>query len=39
MSLEDTEEKIERRKRAFECEIKNTCDIENQIGMTLIHDN
>ena len=39
MSLEDTKEKIERRKRAFECKQKNTYGIKNKNDMTFIHDN
>ena len=39
MSLEDIKEKLESRKRAFECELKNTYGVENQNDMTRIHDN
>ena len=38
MSLEDTEEKIEWRKRSFECKQKNSYGIENQDNMMRIHD-
>ena len=38
MSLEETKEKIELRKRAFEYEQKSKYGIENQNNMTCIHD-
>ena len=37
MSLDDMKEKTEWRKRAFECEVENTHEIEKQNGMTFIH--
>ena len=36
MSLDDTKEKLERSRRAFECELKNIYDIEIQNGVTHI---
>ena len=39
MSLDDTKEKLEWCKHAFEWKIKDTYEIENQNGMTRIHDN
>ena len=39
MSLEETKEKIELRKSAFECKQKNTFGIENQNYMTRMHEN
>ena len=38
MSLEETKEKLEWRKRVFECKIKNTYEIEIQNGMTCMHN-
>ena len=38
MSLEETKEKLEWRKRDFEYELKNTYGIENPNDMTRIHD-
>ena len=38
MILEDTKEKLEWRKHAFECEQKNSFGIENKNNMTRIHD-
>ena len=38
MSLEETKEKLEWRKHAFECEQKNSFGIENKNNMTRIHD-
>ena len=39
MSLEEKMKKLELHKRAFECELKNTYNIESQNGMTYKHDN
>ena len=39
MSLEDKKENTKWRKRAFECELENTYEIERQNGMNCIHDN
>ena len=39
MSLEEKIKKLELHKRAFECELKKTYNIESQNGMTCIHDN
>ena len=39
MSLDDTKEKLELRKSAFEIKQKNTYGIENHNDMTRIHDN
>ena len=38
MSLEETKEKLEWLKRAFECKQKSTHGIENKNYMTTIHD-
>ena len=38
MSLEDTKEKLEWRKRDFEYELKNTYGIENPNDMTHTYD-
>ena len=38
MSLEGTKEKLEWRKRAFECGLKNTCGIKNRNDMMCIHN-
>ena len=38
MSLYYKNGKVEWSKRAFECELENTYDIESQNGMTCIHD-
>ena len=38
MRLEETKEKLEWSKRAFECEQKSTYGIENQNDMTHIYD-
>ena len=38
MSLEETKEKIDWRKRGFEYEKKNSYGIENRNDMTRIHD-
>ena len=39
ISIEDTKMKIEWRKCAFECKLKNTYGIENRNAMTRMHDN
>ena len=39
MSLEETKEKLDWRKRAFEYEKKNSNGIENRNDMTRIHNN
>ena len=39
MSLDDKKWRLELHKRVFECELKNTYDIEIQNDMTRIHDN
>ena len=39
MSIEDTTKKLEWRKRAFECKLENTYEIEIYNSMTFIHDN
>ena len=39
MSLEDTKEKNDFRKRALGYENKNSCGIENRNDMTRIHNN
>ena len=39
MGLEDTKEKIEWRKRAFEYKKKNSCGIKNRNYVTRIHTN
>ena len=39
MSLEETKEKLDWRKRAFEYEKKNSYGIENWNDMTRIHNN
>ena len=39
MSIDDKNENIEWRKRAFECELENTYEIESRNGMTCIHEN
>ena len=38
MSIDDKKENIEWRKSEFECELENTYEIENQNGMTCIHE-
>ena len=38
-SLKKKKEKLELHKRVFECELKNTYNIEIQNYMTCIHDN
>ena len=38
MSLDETKEKLEGRKRAFECEQKNTYRMENENDMVRIND-
>ena len=38
-SIEETKEKLERHKGAFECELKSTYVIENRNDMICVHDN
>ena len=38
MSLEDIKEKLECHKNAFECELKNTYEIENHNDLMRIHN-
>ena len=39
MSLEEKKEKLELHNCEFECELKNTYNIEIQNGITFMHDN